>query len=212
MTDSTSSLAPCCRGVAKKSREPEEANLVSPATLRKRAVALGILGEVYATTKRDPNASGAFGSRLVVAYTSPRIPSATARFRNVAGETRFAKYLDCSSFFLPLFSLLFFATPLQQGAKLEVESVSSEPERAQRPLRSVRIPLGRRVHFSENPERDGAFLRKRAVALGILGEVYATTKRDPNAPEGPLGAFGFPQGDSTSSGGSMKRDQDRRVL
>lgn len=34
-------------------------------------------------------------------------------------------------------------------------------------------------------------LRKRAVALGILGEVYCAVQKDPNAPEGPLGAFGF---------------------
>ena len=31
-----------------------------------------------------------------------------------------------------------------------------------------------------------ANLRKRAVALGILGEVYEAVKRDPNAPPDPL--------------------------
>ena len=40
-------------------------------------------------------------------------------------------------------------------------SSCSEPERAQRPLRSVRIPFGRRVHFPKNPERDGAFPQRR---------------------------------------------------
>lgn len=69
----------------------------------------------------------------------------------------------------------------KQGAKLEVESVIRE--------------VCDRVLTNLAPEEANlvspATLRKRAVALGILGEVYATTKRDPNAPEGPLGAFGF---------------------
>ncbi|TNY21712.1 X-domain of DnaJ-containing-domain-containing protein [Rhodotorula diobovata] len=69
---------------------------------------------------------------------------------------------------------------LFKGAKLEVESVVREvcdrllltlaPEEANVPLPT---------------------LRKRAVALGILGEVYCAVQKDPNAPEGPLGAFGF---------------------
>lgn len=44
---------------------PEEAN-VPLATLRKRAVALGILGETYCAVQKDPNAPdgplGAFGA------------------------------------------------------------------------------------------------------------------------------------------------------
>ncbi|KAG0664231.1 hypothetical protein C6P46_001695 [Rhodotorula mucilaginosa] len=73
---------------------------------------------------------------------------------------------------------------LFKGAKLEVESVIRE--------------VCDRVLTNLAPEEANlvspATLRKRAVALGILGEVYATTKRDPNAPEGPLGAFGFGAG------------------
>lgn len=68
-----------------------------------------------------------------------------------------------------------------QGAKLEVESVIRE--------------VCDRVLVNLAPEEanvvSASTLRKRAVALGILGDVYASTKRDPNAPEGPLGAFGF---------------------
>ncbi|GAA5866732.1 hypothetical protein JCM3774_001974 [Rhodotorula dairenensis] len=73
---------------------------------------------------------------------------------------------------------------LFKGAKLEVESVIRE--------------VCDRVLVNLAPEEANvvspATLRKRAVALGILGEVYASTKRDPNAPEGPLGAFGFGAG------------------
>ncbi|GAA5980000.1 hypothetical protein JCM10908_001494 [Rhodotorula pacifica] len=81
---------------------------------------------------------------------------------------------------------------LFKGAKLEVESVIRE--------------VCDRVLINLAPEEaklvSTSTLRKRAVALGILGEVYATTKRDPNAPEGPLGAFGFGAGGSPPPGAS----------
>ncbi len=75
---------------------------------------------------------------------------------------------------------------LPQGAKLEVESI----------IREVCDRVLTHLAPEEANTVSIATLRKRAVALGLLGEVYATTKRDPNAPEGPLGAFGFAAGGS----------------
>ncbi|BGP36939.1 DnaJ-like protein [Rhodotorula kratochvilovae] len=69
---------------------------------------------------------------------------------------------------------------LFKGAKLEVESVVRE--------------VCDRLLLTLAPEEANiavATLRKRAVALGILGEVYCAVRKDPGAPEGPLGAFGF---------------------
>ncbi|GAA6010371.1 hypothetical protein JCM10207_005197 [Rhodosporidiobolus poonsookiae] len=68
---------------------------------------------------------------------------------------------------------------LFKGAKLEVESV----------IRSVcdRLLLTLPPEDKSTPI---ATLRKRAVALGILGEVYMAVKREPGQ-EGPL-PFGFP--------------------
>ncbi|BGP52984.1 DnaJ-like protein [Rhodotorula sphaerocarpa] len=75
---------------------------------------------------------------------------------------------------------------LFKGAKLEVESI----------IREVCDRVLTHLAPEEANTVSIATLRKRAVALGLLGEVYATTKRDPNAPEGPLGAFGFAAGGS----------------
>ncbi|GAA5824841.1 hypothetical protein JCM3770_001139 [Rhodotorula araucariae] len=69
---------------------------------------------------------------------------------------------------------------LFKGAKLEVESVVRE--------------VCDRLLLTLAPEEANipvATLRKRAVALGILGEVYCAVKKDPGTPDGPLGAFGF---------------------
>ncbi|GAA5974036.1 hypothetical protein JCM11641_008225 [Rhodosporidiobolus odoratus] len=67
---------------------------------------------------------------------------------------------------------------LFKGAKLEVESI----------IRSVcdRLLLDLPA---EEKNLSPTTLRKRAVALGILGEVYGQVKKDPGATEGP---FGFP--------------------
>ncbi|BGP13016.1 hypothetical protein JCM10213_008006 [Rhodosporidiobolus nylandii] len=67
---------------------------------------------------------------------------------------------------------------LFKGAKLEVESV----------IREVcdRLLLSLPAEESKLPI---STLRKRAVALGILGEVYCAVKKDPNAPEGPFPGF-----------------------
>ncbi|GAA5939863.1 hypothetical protein JCM3775_007131 [Rhodotorula graminis] len=69
---------------------------------------------------------------------------------------------------------------LFKGAKLEVESVVREV--------CDRLLLTLAAEEANVPL---ATLRKRAVALGILGEVYCAVQKDPNAPDGPLGAFGM---------------------
>ncbi|GAA6000386.1 uncharacterized protein JCM10292_001488 [Rhodotorula paludigena] len=71
---------------------------------------------------------------------------------------------------------------LFKGAKLEVESV----------IREVCDRLLTTLAVEEANHVSTATLRKRAVALGILGEVYCAVKKDPGQPDGPFGAFGFP--------------------
>ncbi|BGP29086.1 DnaJ-like protein [Rhodotorula toruloides] len=73
---------------------------------------------------------------------------------------------------------------LFKGAKLEVESI----------IREVCDRLLTNLAPEEAKTVSPALLRKRAVALGILGEVYASVKKDPGMPDGPFGAFGFAAG------------------
>ncbi|BGP64042.1 hypothetical protein NBRC10512_003293 [Rhodotorula toruloides] len=73
---------------------------------------------------------------------------------------------------------------LFKGAKLEVESI----------IREVCDRLLTTLAPEEAKTVSPALLRKRAVALGILGEVYASVKKDPGMPDGPFGAFGFAAG------------------
>ncbi|GEM06559.1 chaperone regulator [Rhodotorula toruloides] len=73
---------------------------------------------------------------------------------------------------------------LFKGAKLEVESI----------IREVCDRLLTTLAPEEAQTVSPALLRKRAVALGILGEVYASVKKDPGTPDGPFGAFAFAAG------------------
>ncbi|GAA5839649.1 hypothetical protein JCM11251_003569 [Rhodosporidiobolus azoricus] len=84
---------------------------------------------------------------------------------------------------------------LFKGAKLEVESIIREV------CDRLLLPSSLAPEDSKLPTTT---LRKRAVALGILGEVYAGVKKDPNAPESPFG-FAMPgQGAATGGAGEKK--------
>ncbi|GAA5890852.1 hypothetical protein JCM6882_008835 [Rhodosporidiobolus microsporus] len=84
---------------------------------------------------------------------------------------------------------------LFKGAKLEVESIIREV------CDRLLLPSSLAPEDSKLPTTT---LRKRAVALGILGEVYAGVQKDPNAPESPFG-FAMPgQGPAAAGGAAGK--------
>ncbi|GAA6044619.1 hypothetical protein JCM8097_003409, partial [Rhodosporidiobolus ruineniae] len=70
---------------------------------------------------------------------------------------------------------------LFKGAKLEVESIIREV------CDKLLLPSSL---YPEESKLPTATLRKRAVALGILGEVYMSVKKDPGQQD-PLAAFGM---------------------